>query len=106
MHNMWTLDEGVAVVRDIQEAVRPFGYHVALGGGVLNLGKSDKDLDLYFLAMDVEQGNDPHALLAFLQDHFGTEGESITKAEYPDSRYAFKWKFILSTEQRIDVFIS
>jgi len=103
---MWTLVEGCDVIRNIQEAVKPYGYHAALGGGVLNNGCSDKDLDIYFLELDVDSGSNPHNLLAFLQDHFEVEGESITRADYPDSRYAFKWKFILSNDKRIDVFIS
>lgn len=49
--SMWTLEDGLAVVRSLQPLTRQFNYHVALGGGVLNQGYSDKDLDLYFLPL-------------------------------------------------------
>lgn len=45
----WKLEEGLKLVRALQGRVREFGYHITLGGGVLNKGESDKDLDLYFL---------------------------------------------------------
>lgn len=45
---MWTLDDGLKLVRSIQPQVRKFGYHATLGGSVLNVGKSYKDLDIYF----------------------------------------------------------
>lgn len=48
---MWVLENALIVVRDIQAAARPYGYHVALGGGVLNTGKSHNDLDLYCMPM-------------------------------------------------------
>ena len=46
---MWTLDQAVVVVRRLQRDVHALGYHVTLGGGVLNNGESDKDLDLFIL---------------------------------------------------------
>ena len=48
---MWTLDEGLKLVRLLQPEAKGFGYHLTLGGGVLNNGQSDKDLDLYFHPM-------------------------------------------------------
>lgn len=48
------LSEGLHLVRALQPECRQFGYHLCLGGGVLNKGQSEKDLDLYFLPMGTE----------------------------------------------------
>lgn len=72
---MWTLSEGLEVVRGIQQPIRAYGYHVAIGGGVVNKGQSDKDLDLYFLPMNGASTPpaDALALRAYLVTEFGTE---------------------------------
>lgn len=43
---MWTLDEAVELVRDIWDECAAAGWHLAITGGVLYRGESDKDLDL------------------------------------------------------------
>lgn len=43
------LAETQLLIRDLQEIAWPLNYHVTLGGGVLNHGYSDKDIDLYIL---------------------------------------------------------
>lgn len=45
----WNLEEGLSLVRAIQPGAKGYGFHVALAGGVLNKGTSDKDIDLVFL---------------------------------------------------------
>lgn len=52
MARKWTLDDALKLIRGIQPSVKGFGFHVALAGGVLNLGESDKDLDLVILPLD------------------------------------------------------
>lgn len=47
--HQWYLADALLVVRELQAALWPLGWHVALGGGVLNHGYSDHDLDLYVL---------------------------------------------------------
>lgn len=42
----WTLAQGVEFCRSLQTFLRPLGFGVALTGGVLLKGDSDKDLDL------------------------------------------------------------
>lgn len=54
-YNEWTLEDGLKLVRAIQNTTRKYGYHLTLGGGVLNNGKSKKDLDLYFLPLNNER---------------------------------------------------
>lgn len=45
---MWTLEQGVDFARGLEGSTLPYGWHVALGGGVLHRGGSMKDLDLIF----------------------------------------------------------
>lgn len=47
----WTLEEALRLVRGLQPEAKKFGFHVCLGGGVLNTGLSHKDVDLYFLPL-------------------------------------------------------
>jgi hypothetical protein len=102
---MWNLEQALDVVRSIQDVIREYGFHVCLGGGVLNTGESRKDLDLYFLRLTVEDAeSDPPALLAFLRIMWNDEGESLGN-EYPDVRFHSKYKFMLDSGQRIDIFI-
>lgn len=67
--SMWTLDDGLAVVRSLQPLTRQFNYHLALGGGVLNNGSSDKDLDLYFLPLGYTKEEDNEKRLAKIQEN-------------------------------------
>lgn len=131
---IWTLAEARALIATLQSHVRVFGFHVCLGGGVLNTGMSAKDLDLYFLPLDREdQKIDPKALLAFLTSTWGPGRGMSEKAaikryiaslhndsrlfdppinptpeqDYPQmkgSPYTHKLKFVWSG-LRIDVFI-
>lgn len=48
---MWTLDNALKLIRETQETAKGFGYHICLGGSVLNKGESIKDLDLYFIPL-------------------------------------------------------
>lgn len=45
----WYLADAQLLIRKLQQACWPLFHHVALGGGVLNHGYSDKDLDIYVL---------------------------------------------------------
>lgn len=70
---MWTLDQGVRLVRALQESSRKFGYHLTLGGGVVNKGSSSKDVDLFFLPLDNDKDvPDPDALLKWLEEMWGS----------------------------------
>lgn len=68
----WTMEEALRLIRAIQPETRKFGYHLSLGGGVLNKGESKKDLDLYFLPLDREDVKvDSPGLLKWLQSVWG-----------------------------------
>ncbi len=102
---MWTLDSALKLVRQIQPTLHLVGWHVALGGGVLNNNESRKDLDLYFFPFDSLPAP---SLLPQLQKRWGI-GQPIADgdAEYPEARWCeTRWKFFLPTGQRIDVFIA
>lgn len=43
----WTLETAAPVARMVEGVALDFGYHVALGGGVLYRGESEKDLDIF-----------------------------------------------------------
>lgn len=82
-HQPWSLEDGLKLVRAIQPGTRQFGYHLTLGGSVLNTGKSDKDLDLYFLPLSNGTPEDPTALVAWLTKMWG-ESEAIGQ-DYPEA---------------------
>lgn len=49
VRHLWYLSDAQNVVRQLQAVIWPLGWHVVLGGGVLNHGYSNDDLDLYLL---------------------------------------------------------
>lgn len=131
--NMWTLSEARVLINALQPHAKELGFHVCLGGGVLNAGLSKKDLDLYFLPMDNGKIAASSAkLMAFLEDTWGKSkpmfnprklslDDQITfhldahgrrhvveeKADYPEEKnsvYSVKRKFTYSG-LRVDVFI-
>ncbi len=102
---VWTLENGLELVRAVQLGSRNFNYHVALGGGVLNNGTSKKDCDVYFLPLD---NGDPSNHLGLLGWLFGQWGayEDIQNEHYVgESFYAAKVKFSYQG-RRIDAFIA
>jgi hypothetical protein len=123
----WTLSDALALIRGLQPQIKPFGFHLCLGGGVLNTGSSRKDLDLYFLPLDdaktppgaaqlkkflseVWQGGESMRRKSRLQAVRQTDGRmrlEAVPAEYPNnpnSPYTDKLIYIYSN-LRIDVFI-
>jgi hypothetical protein len=63
---VWTMPEALALIRQIQGSLRPFGFHVALAGGVLNTDQSFKDLDLIFVPLTNEEAPAVDRLISFL----------------------------------------
>ena len=103
---MWSLESALPlVVRNLQPDTRQFNYHLALGGGVLNTGRSDKDVDLYLLPLDVDETPDTEGLVRYLDALWGP-GESLLNPEYPatQSHYKHKRKYSINGA-RADVFI-
>ena len=102
----WTLDEGRCEIQRVQSGSRAYGYHVALGGGVLNTGSSRKDLDLYFLPLDNDTSKpNSGSLVQWLETLWG-KSEPINDPNYgPSDYYTQKLKFMPLVSKRIDVFV-
>ena len=115
MIHQWELDEALILLRELQPKCHALQYHVALGGGVLNRGYSDKDLDLFFFPFN----NDvvavvPDALREVLQATLGdeytlggpsVETEDIDRA-YPNQERLFRARYTYRNgNKRTDVFI-
>lgn len=109
---MWSLAQGIGVVQALQKPAREYGYHVAIGGGVVNKTFSEKDLDLYFLPMGgfntKESVTKPTPMLRFLEALWGISEELEKEYEgQPASKegcYAHAVKF-QHGQKRIDCFI-
>lgn len=81
----WLLDDALGVIRALQPQTRQFGYHLCLGGGVLNKGESEKDLDLYFLPMNQKDLKaDGDGMLQHLKSLWG-ESEDVRDGRWRTS---------------------
>lgn len=101
---MWEFGDSLPLIRHLQEKCHQIGYHVALGGGVLNNGSSDKDLDLYFLPMGNDNLNNNRTLLFDVLEELWGAWEPINGDYAPNVPWQFMVKFMLG-ERRIDAFI-
>jgi hypothetical protein len=68
---MWGLSDALDVIRPLQFKALQYGYHLALGGGVLNKGMSSNDLDIIVLPLD-QRPCDRHKFLAVADKYLGT----------------------------------
>ena len=97
----WTLEMALVVIRALQQETRQFHYHLCLGGGVMNNGRSEKDLDLYFLPLG-DGEPDLAGIQRWLDEMWG-KGEDL--GEYNNvAPYVYRRKYKYG-EQRIDVFV-
>lgn len=106
METIWTLEDGLSLVRTLQPESRQFGYHICLGGGVINNGQSKKDLDLYCLPLN-NMSTKPNArgILGWLKETLGG-WELIGGLEYGDGESHYTWKVKFRNGGRcVDVFI-
>jgi hypothetical protein len=108
---MWTLQEGVEIVRSIQPALHDVLWHCSLGGGVLNNGFSMKDLDLFMAPFESEEDAASSAEVLALLAAWGPwefiAGEYVAGPEAAIlTCYEQKVKFHLPSGQRIDVFMA
>lgn len=101
---MWDLDEALPIIRELQGEIRPLGYHLTLGGGVLNKGHSYKDLDIYIIPLVGETAKIID-LMNLLAHKFG-EPEEIGSggASYEPDVYAYKQQYG-TKDRRIDIFV-
>lgn len=80
----WDLNAALELIRILQPKVREFNYHICLGGGVLNKGFSDKDLDLYFMLMESKGAPEREKLLDYLKSMWGEPTELGGKKIEPE----------------------
>jgi hypothetical protein len=102
---LWTLDDALTLVRALQPFTRQFGYHLTLGGGVLNVGSSTKDLDLFFLPLDNGGVNRPDDLLSWLKLTFSSEAKNIGGLHYGNDNFNEMKQEMRYDGKRVDVFI-
>lgn len=111
---VWTYEQAHKVILKLQQDSRSFGYHLCLGGGVLNHGASSKDLDLYFLPLDNDKNikTNPYTLLHHLRNYTRQTLEPfLNDPRYSDAHvpYIFKgkgeWYGIGALSKRVDFFI-
>lgn len=103
---MWTLDQALDLIRDLQPLVRELNYHITLGGGVLNTGESEKDLDLFFIPLNGYQPQS-RVVLKMLWDTIGPSKSLRDNPDYgpdafPHAQEMQKFDYL---GKRIDVFI-
>jgi hypothetical protein len=102
---VWQIDEALDLVRLLQPLTRQFNYHLALGGSVLNRGRSDKDLDIYFLPLDNGDEVQPRELENWLGEVYGP-AKRLSGEAYKDDPSAYRSKVQLThCGKRIDAFI-
>lgn len=107
--HQWYLADALLVIRQLQATLWPLGWHVTLGGSVLNHGYSNSDLDLYVLPI-YRKEEPPDAAIA-LQAVSVVLGEPVTDLTgsippgAPEHEcYVFANVYAVS-QGRIDVFI-
>src|SRR5687767_4684004 len=105
MNKSWTLNDALAVIRQIQPLIRKFNYHVAIGGSLINTGSSAKDADLYFLPLNNGEENKTEELKQFLTLIWG-EGAPMGGEGYDEESTVFEAQLKFTHEgRRIDAFI-
>jgi hypothetical protein len=100
---MWEVVGAIALIQSIQPEIKPLGYHVALAGGVLNTGRSDKDLDLVFVPLTNAKRPALGELCNYFYKRWGAPQENCTDPE-PCMALRFQASYMRGT-QRIDVFV-
>lgn len=110
MADMWTLDETLTFIRQIQPDLQREGYAAALGGGVLNRGVSENDLDLIIYPLDTMK-QDRERVNSVLEQHGLTLKVPLHKVRYHwvyrfkshDQKHVEKWE--TSEGKKVDVFL-
>lgn len=103
----WTITEALTLIRHIQPILHENGWHVALGGGVLNNGFSNKDLDLYFFPFGSKDGVSTDSLKRWLGLMWGDAQDMSTYRNNKDEVFMVKEKYYPPNypDKRIDCFI-
>jgi len=90
---MWHLDDALRLVRELQPVAKGFGYHICLGGGILNRSVSYHDLDLYYLPL-IGERIDESGLIESMEIGWGKSTRAVSGGE-PTAPYSAKLRFTL-----------
>lgn len=95
MNSLWKIEDAIQFARTIEERIAP-QYHVALAGGCLLRGFSDKDVDLIFY---------PHTTLATAEPDLILKDAGLTVVQKCEFKYVGKTVFECEQDgKRIDIF--
>lgn len=98
---LWLLEDGIQLARKCEPIAISCGYHVALGGGTLLRGWSDKDLDLFFYPHGKAGNGQWEKLLSTLPAAGLTPVLKMDTKEYPAD-----WIYRANANgKRVDIFI-
>lgn len=108
---IWNLQLALEHIRLMQPQLRAMGWHVCLGGGVLNVGFSDNDLDLYFIPLESDD-DEPSGNIGELEEYLLTRwGAASVNSDYDSKESSYRKKLIFGLTlgkkipRRVDVFI-
>ena len=96
---LWTLDEAIKLVRELEEVVKPVGYHCALGGSVLMRGESKKDLDIFVYPHQAPHDRESDLIVAL--GGYGLQAKRVVEF-YADEKRVI---FTKLNGKRIDLFL-
>lgn len=105
LQHPWTLDEALRLVRGLQPEAQKYGFHVCLGGSVLNVGVSHKDVDVYFLPLGGKDAQQIDALVTRLEglwgkaEPIGNTGPPVPARVASDPYLSFKASMARATER-------
>lgn len=94
----WTLEEGIALARKLEPIAIQHNAHIALGGGVLHRGSSEKDVDIFVYPRNKLKPFSPKVLL----EAFGVGYSKKTDASYTDDNKTVY--FSILDGKRVDFF--
>jgi hypothetical protein len=105
---MWERPQAVQLIQDVREIALKHNYHVCLGGSVLHVGRSDNDVDIYFLPMHGTGHPSLEGLLGALDIFWGFAEDMAPRDRYPTERgyvAAKKLQWKLDLTKRIDFWV-
>lgn len=105
---LWTIEEGVELIRSLRQRAHDAGFALALTGGVLMRGASDKDLDViaYPLNRNSYSKRNLFAMLVTAGWRRVLDSREVRDGWHrhgsTDSKHVERWSF---NDKRIDLFI-
>lgn len=107
---MWTINEAVDYIQELEPLIRGFNYCTALGGSVLHKGFSRNDLDVYLMPI-IEEDKDtktvkPYDTKGIVDFLINIRAEPATDSlNYLGSEFRTIFKYYTPGGKRIDFFL-